>query len=853
MGLALAGVVHFTMQPSVEFPLPTGQLFAVSTEANQATFDLPFDGAKEQYLLVVSNVASELEPRNVSLDIASIEEATRMPFRQVASLDPTPLPSDPNFYASLEETNEAFGPQDENVCRKFWVHVGGSESENPASYREINAELQAQGPHIRVFVDRDDRLPQETAETIVELFENSIRPTAAEKMGLPHDVDGDGTFAVLVTGWLGKLDAGTVSLGGMVNPNDYDSALEKPYSNHADVLYLNSNVRPGRHLATLMAHEFAHAISSSGRQQHRTLLFAGGSEESWLSEAISHVAENLESDNWTNLDHRVARFLQTPEETPLVVPNYRSAGLWRAAGPRGSTYLFLRWCVDHYGTGLLPALIYSGRSGVANLEAATGEPFDELYRRFAADLFLRTIETSDGSSCCATCVNLPRIDLASPLGEWGLAGPRYESLEVDNSVATDLQLCGTTSRYFVVSANGAGPRRIRIAAELGSQLQVTVVRLPDELPRLRLKTLPTDPGKWKLALSESSGTPLELCHVAWEDLGDSPVDPSPQCLADDELSTMFDDACVPGGRRRRSGCVATLTIPVICRNESYPVSEPLITLTTDFGEGSAYVAAMKGVIYSICPNARVVDISHRVPPQDVRLAALMHEDATPWFPPGTIHVAVIDPGVGTKRGIVFAEIGQQRYVCPDNGLLSRLVLREPATQLRAVENPKYWLPEVSATFHGRDIMGPVAAWVAGGVDPAELGPELGELQTLEWPEPEVSANEVQGVVLVVDPFGNLISNITAACLPEKPLESLRVSCGGQMLDGVVRTYGERPAGTLVALFGSTGRLEVAVVDGSAAAELGVRVLGKASGYLHKVRPPAPLGEPAVAPTGIRVS
>ena len=167
------------------------------------------------------------------------------------------------------------------------------------------------------------------------------------------------------------------------------------------------------------------------------------------------------------------------------------------------------------------------------------------------------------------------------------------------------------------------------------------------------------------------------------------------------------------------------------------MSEPLITLTTDFGEGSSYVAAMKGVIYSIHPTARLVDISHHVPPQDVRLAALMLEDATRWFPPGSIHVAVIDPGVGTQRGIVFAEIGQQCYVAPDNGLLSRLVLHEPPSRIYAVENPRYWLPEVSATFHGRDIMAPVAARVAMGLDPSALGPELAEIELLTWPGPEV--------------------------------------------------------------------------------------------------------------------
>lgn len=550
MGLALAVVVHLMMRPSVRFPLPTGELYAVATEGNRSSFDLPFADPDEQYLLVVSNVSSDLDPRRVSLSVEAIDQASQVPFRCVEVLNPRPLPDDPGFYSSPDLTPVSM-QSEESRHRTFWLHVGGSSRENPAAYREIEAQLQGRGEHIRVYVDTEDRLPQQTVDEIVELFEESIRPTTAEMLGLPQDIDGDGTFAVLVTGWLGQLDGGSVSLGGMVNPNDFEKTLEAPYSNQADLLYLNSNVRPGRHLATLMAHEFAHAVSCSGRQQHRPLWFASSSEESWLSEAISHVAENLESDNWTNLDHRVARFLQSPEHTPLVVANYRSAGLWRAPGPRGSTYLFLRWCVDHYGTGLLPALIYSGRSGVANLEAATGEPFDELYRRFAADLFLRTVAVSHGSPSEKSCVDLPRIDLVSPLGKWGLAGPRYDTWDVNDMQATetDLDLYGTTSRYFVVSAREPGAKRIDINAELGAQLQVSLIRLPNELPRLHLETLPTAHGQWKLALSESSGTPLELCHVAWEDLDDSNGHShwSPQCLADDELSNMFDDACVPGG------------------------------------------------------------------------------------------------------------------------------------------------------------------------------------------------------------------------------------------------------------------------------------------------------------------
>lgn len=253
------------------------------------------------------------------------------------------------------------------------------------------------------------------------------------------------------------------------------------------------------------------------------------------------------------------------------------------------------------------------------------------------------------------------------------------------------------------------------------------------------------------------------------------------------------------------------------------MSEPLITLTTDFGEGSAYVAAMKGAIYTINPSARIVDISHRVAPQDVRMGAFVLEDATRWYPPGTIHVAVIDPGVGTGRRMVFAEMGQQRYIAPDNGLLSRITLHERPSRIIAIENPQYWQSNVSETFHGRDIMGPVAAHVAAGLDPAKLGSALTSIFLIDWPQPQTTADAVSGEIIAVDHFGNLISNITTEHLNAGEFASLKVTCGGRTLTGLKRTYAEEQPGTLVALVGSAGRLEVAVVQGNASRVLGVGV------------------------------
>lgn len=248
----------------------------------------------------------------------------------------------------------------------------------------------------------------------------------------------------------------------------------------------------------------------------------------------------------------------------------------------------------------------------------------------------------------------------------------------------------------------------------------------------------------------------------------------------------------------------------------------VITLTTDFGAGSRYVAAMKGVILSICPTATIVDIAHDVPPQDIRRAALLLDDAAEWFPSGTIHVAVVDPGVGTDRAIVYARIGTQQFIAPDNGLLSRLAARTPPEMLIRLSDPAYWLKKISATFHGRDIMAPVAAHLASGLDPRRLGPQLERLVMLDWPEARVQPSRIDGEVIEVDAFGNLITNITAQLLAGRPTDRRAcIVCDGHEVRGIGRTYAERPDGTLVALIGSSGRLELALVGDNAAQRLGV--------------------------------
>ena len=256
----------------------------------------------------------------------------------------------------------------------------------------------------------------------------------------------------------------------------------------------------------------------------------------------------------------------------------------------------------------------------------------------------------------------------------------------------------------------------------------------------------------------------------------------------------------------------------------------IVTLTTDFGLGSRYVAAMKGALLAAGPALSIIDLSHTIPPQDLLAGARFLAETTPWFPAGTLHLAVIDPGVGTDRRLLYAEIAGQRYVLPDNGLLTCLAERQKPATMRVIENRELWLPSVSPTFHGRDIMAPVAAQLALGLPPEQLGPTCDQFVKLPLPEAKSvgeknpnEATEVEGEVIEVDSFGNLITNITSDLLQEAPTDdAVRIECDGHETTGLYRTYADQPTMTLIALIGSSGQLELAIVDDSATLMLGVQ-------------------------------
>ena len=243
----------------------------------------------------------------------------------------------------------------------------------------------------------------------------------------------------------------------------------------------------------------------------------------------------------------------------------------------------------------------------------------------------------------------------------------------------------------------------------------------------------------------------------------------------------------------------------------------IVTLLTDFGEGP-YAAAMKGVILSAAPAAQVVDIAHEIRPQDVMEAAFVLAAAAFEFPAGTVHAAVVDPGVGTARRIVIVEAGGQVFVAPDNGLLTLVLKRAGRSKAWAVTNENYFRHPVSATFHGRDIIAPVAGAIAAGERLEAFGPEIPieSLAGLIIPEPDQTPGGVLGEVIFVDRFGNLVTNIEAAVIePLGPADELDFTCGGVTIRGLKRTYGDGAQGEILAIVGSFGHLEVAISGGNA--------------------------------------
>jgi S-adenosylmethionine hydrolase len=247
---------------------------------------------------------------------------------------------------------------------------------------------------------------------------------------------------------------------------------------------------------------------------------------------------------------------------------------------------------------------------------------------------------------------------------------------------------------------------------------------------------------------------------------------------------------------------------------------PTVALLTDFGTRDHYAGTLKGVVLGVCPDATVVDISHDIPPHDVQAGALELAACYRYFPHGTVFLVVVDPGVGSARRGIAADVGDYKFVAPDNGVLSAVFRESPPKKVVELSERKYWLPTVSRTFEGRDRFAPAAAHLAKGIALVWLGKSISNFHAIDLPLPVTDGKELTGEVQRIDHFGNLITNIDRRTFEQfAGGGTIAVAVGGHDIPRLVETYADAPQGELCALFGSSGHLEIAINAGDAASAL----------------------------------
>jgi hypothetical protein len=503
-------------------PLPAGRVLPLAVRDGRCECTLPTPTTGEQYYLVLGSLARQPGPFPVTVRTEAVAGPAAVPLEAPAPDDGwvrrvddqrarlarawRNAPATPGYAASADPPRQ----------HTFYVFVGDQDFQDPAGYVPVPAVLRAVGRCCQVYVDQhaaDPAALQPTVDDVVKTFDEDVYPRACRILGQPLDVDRDGRFTILLTDWLGKLQHGKVSLGGFVRGSDFYRDLRAPYGNRCDMMYLNTDLQPGPHLRTLLAHEFTHAVIFSEHVFGDYLPEAPHQdEEGWLNEGLAHLAEDLHGHGWSNLDYRVSAYLSAPERYQLVVPDYYAAGLWRNPGNRGSAYLFLRWVADRQGDGLARQMVRTNLSGVANLEATTRERFPELFRQWSAALL------QSGSGVVADGFDpLQRLDLRKPLAGRLLCGPRFHAVPLAGG-AEEVRLAGTGVGYVLLHSPAATFSRVTVTADRAAELQVSLVRLPAQTGRLGLRVEPDDrPGAIRLVLT-AYGSQLTVDEAAWERL-----------------------------------------------------------------------------------------------------------------------------------------------------------------------------------------------------------------------------------------------------------------------------------------------------------------------------------------------
>jgi hypothetical protein len=495
-----------------------GNSTPIAVRNGAAHFRVPTPGPTSEVLVVVSALSRGRGPFPIRLTVQPAD---------------TPLPllladDGPRRSPSLQSSIRArvAGPPlrggSPASCRSFHLLVKDGDVGAASNYSAVTGVLKGVGRRIQVYVAVEDvgAVTSATVNDVITSFDEKIYPVAAERFGTADDVDGDGRFTVLISSWLAQLGGGRYAVDGFVRVADLDPAFRAPFGNRCDMMYVSSALKPGAHLRTIMAHEYMHAVVYSRKSRaRRDCRSSPIEEEGWLDEAMAHLAEDLHGFSTTNIDYRVSAFLDQPEHYQLVVDDYYAADLFRSHGNRGSTYLFLRWCADHYGPQLLPSLAGSNLRGVANLEATTGASFADLFRRWSVALYDSGLIAMDSAPDLPGGAGEFTAGKRRPGDEWELAGPRFARLN-PGCPAHIWSALGTTTHYVVVDGANSPYVDVAVSGPREAELQVTAVPFGSDLARLDLAVQKTHSSTTGLSLRarvrEGHGIPVRLSALSWE-------------------------------------------------------------------------------------------------------------------------------------------------------------------------------------------------------------------------------------------------------------------------------------------------------------------------------------------------
>jgi hypothetical protein len=464
-------------------PLP------IAVREGTARFSVLTPDAGSRILVIVSTLSRAAGPFPVRLSARSVEpgevQAPDLAVEPACHAEPpevVPLPP-------VAEPVSTEPPAE----RTFSLMVRDGNVTSRDSYRAIQGRLRAVGRRIQVYVDPVDldRVDPDALADLATTFDEQVFPVAARSLGQALDVDRDGRFTVLVSNGLTRLDGGRHPVDGYVRSADFFLNLPDPFSNHCDMMYLSASLPSGPRLRTILAHEYAHAVTLSNKAAAWTSV----EEEGWLDEGLAHLVEDLYGFSRSNIDHRVHAFLDDPSRYRLIVEDYYASGLFRSHGNRGSAYLFLRWCADRdrSGPGLIARLIRSSQAGVANLESATGRSLEALYREWTVALISgagsggsrwqgtppRTSSLPSGTGSASPARVSAALAEPVPPESWAQTegGPRT-TIVCPNGSTQSWDSAATASRFFIVEGSERGAIAVEVSAPADAGLQVTAIPVP---------------------------------------------------------------------------------------------------------------------------------------------------------------------------------------------------------------------------------------------------------------------------------------------------------------------------------------------------------------------------------------